>query len=314
MDIRLQAEAAAHHGVFTRSAALASGYSSALIQSNLDRGIWQRLRIGVYVESERWERLSRDERHLLQAHAAALRFDEDAVFTLVTGAIIHRLFHWGVPLDDLTVIRAAGKGNRIEAGVKHCNATLPPEQVAVVAGLRVCCKERLMVDVSRAYGFEQAVVICDAALRAGAKREIAHQIYLDTCYSWPFSHGAADPIVFADDRAESPGESRLRVRFQLLGLPEPEPQGVIYDERGRFVARCDLLFREQRTAVEFDGKAKYGIEGKDPVAQVYAEKRREDGIRETGHEVVRIVTPDLDDMTGIERRVLRAFARARRAR
>lgn len=314
MNQFLQVTAEANHGVFTRTAALASGYSSKSIQRELDRGAWSRLRRGVYIETSYWQQLDPEQQHIRQAVAAALRCNGDLVFTLVTAAILHGLPHWGVPLHEIHAIRGTGIGGRREAGICHRRAQLPPDQVEVVNGLRVCSKERLMVDVGRAYDFEQAIVINDAALRAGADRDLAKQIYLSLCYSWPSSRAAANTITFADSRAESPGESRLRVQCRLLGLPTPEPQGRIYDDQGQLIARADLVFWEQRTVVEFDGKVKYGMNGTDASGQVYAEKLREDAIREAGFEVVRITWADLTDLRRLERKLRGAFARAARRR
>ena len=60
-------------------------------------------------------------------------------------------------------------------------------------------------------------------------------------------------IALADGRAESPMESRLRVRLVLAGLPRPQVQYEIRDDRGRFVARLDLAWVEQKVAAEYDG-------------------------------------------------------------
>jgi very-short-patch-repair endonuclease len=56
----------------------------------------------------------------------------------------------------------------------------------------------------------------------------------------------------ADGGAESPQESRLRVRLVLAGLPRPVTQHEIRHD-GRFVARADLAWPQWRVAVEYDG-------------------------------------------------------------
>lgn len=55
-----------------------------------------------------------------------------------------------------------------------------------------------------------------------------------------------------DPGAESPQESRLRVRIVVAGLPPPVTQYVV-ERDGRFVARVDLAWPEYRVAVEYDG-------------------------------------------------------------
>ncbi len=61
-----------------------------------------------------------------------------------------------------------------------------------------------------------------------------------------------EAVSLADGRAESPPESRLRVRLVLAGLPRPEPQFVMR-RAGRFVARVDLAYPEHALAIEYLG-------------------------------------------------------------
>jgi very-short-patch-repair endonuclease len=59
-------------------------------------------------------------------------------------------------------------------------------------------------------------------------------------------------LALVDPRAESPQESRLRVRLVLAGLPCPEVQHTVRVD-GRFIARVDLAWPDRRVAVEYDG-------------------------------------------------------------
>ena len=49
-----------------------------------------------------------------------------------------------------------------------------------------------------------------------------------------------------------------RVVFADHGIPMPIPQLEVLDGLGRFVARSDFGWEEERTLGEFDGKQKYG--------------------------------------------------------
>ncbi|WP_157803016.1 hypothetical protein [Compostimonas suwonensis] len=62
---------------------------------------------------------------------------------------------------------------------------------------------------------------------------------------------AALPLL--SDRAESPAESELRVVLALAGLPTPLVNHEIRTRTGRFIARVDLLFPENRLVVEYQG-------------------------------------------------------------
>jgi len=98
------------------------------------------------------------------------------------------------------------------------------------------------------------------------------------------------------------------VLFASFGLPKPELQVEIRDERGRLVGRVDFLFRAQRTIVEFDGLVKYG--GADGRQALIDEKRREDSLRALGYQMVRPTWRDLYDPRKLEQAMRSAFARA----
>jgi very-short-patch-repair endonuclease len=86
-------------------------------------------------------------------------------------------------------------------------------------------------------------------------------------------------------------------------------QHSIVDRAGREIARADFLVGE-RVVVEFDGRAKYGMDGRRPEHDLWAEKRREDRIRELGYIVVRVVWADLDRPDEVVARVLAALRQA----
>ncbi len=52
----------------------------------------------------------------------------------------------------------------------------------------------------------------------------------------------------------SPRETRLRLLLNSAGLPEPEVAWNIFDDRGTFIAECDLAYPRYRVAVEYDGR------------------------------------------------------------
>ena len=72
------------------------------------------------------------------------------------------------------------------------------------------------------------------------------------------------------------------------------------------------MWKEQRTVGEFDGRIKYGRllkPGQTAADAVYAEKLREDLLRDLGFQVVRWTWIDLYRRGIIRDRLLRAFAR-----
>lgn len=53
--------------------------------------------------------------------------------------------------------------------------------------------------------------------------------------------------------AGSPQETRARLRIVRSGLPEPDLQVEIRDERSRFVARVDMAYPAERIIIEYEG-------------------------------------------------------------
>ena len=93
------------------------------------------------------------------------------------------------------------------------------------------------------------------------------------------------------------------------GLPAPALQHEVSEVR----ARTDFAWPELRTVGEFDGKVKYGRglrPGQNPGDVVFAEKRREDALRDLGFQVVRWTWNELSPFDAVAERLRRAFARS----
>jgi very-short-patch-repair endonuclease len=110
-------------------------------------------------------------------------------------------------------------------------------------------------------------------------------------------------LSLVDARAESPQESRLRVRLTLAGLRPPVVQHDIYDPDGRFVARVDLAWPQQKVAVEYDGVWHVGS-----AAQIHADRRRVSALASRGWTVLFVTSARLrDDFPGLAAEVRSAL-------
>jgi hypothetical protein len=61
-------------------------------------------------------------------------------------------------------------------------------------------------------------------------------------------------VDLADRRAGSPMETRLRMVLVLRGLPRPEVQWVVQDERRGRAVWLDLAYPEHKIGIEFEGR------------------------------------------------------------
>jgi hypothetical protein len=305
---------AARDGIALRCDLLAAGYDDRDARQMLRAGVWVRVRRGAYAEASVWNSLDQSGRHLLRSRAVAAVLGPSAVVSHSSAAIVLGLPVWGVDLDVVHVTRPHHGQSRHEAGVIHHVAALPAEDVRRVAGLAVTSPARSVVDLARTHGFEAGVVTADAALHRGVVTSaelLVHHVGTD---DWPGSRVVGRVLEFADARSESVGESRTRVLFLRENLPTPRLQVEIV--RGRLLlGRVDFYVDEAMTVVEFDGRMKYRVQPdadpKQAERVLWAEKLREDRIRELGHEFTRVTWADLEHPSATAHRLRATFARGR---
>jgi very-short-patch-repair endonuclease len=99
----------------------------------------------------------------------------------------------------------------------------------------------------------EAVVIIDSLL---SQRVTSRELLREYAHARAGDRGwlaLSRAIDLADPGAESPQESRTRVRLVLAGIPKPRTQHVI-TRAGAFLARVDLAWPEWKVAVEYDGR------------------------------------------------------------
>lgn len=252
---------------------------------------------------------------MIKATVAGLR--RPAVVSHSSAAILHRLPLWAVRLGPVHVTRAPPSSSDRSSRLQVHVARLDDDEVCQIEGLTVTSVTRTLLDLGRSVSFESAIVSADFALYEEMTTAAELEVTARRVAGTPGSLEAARVVAFADGRSHSVGESRSRVAIARLGLPAPTLQMDIITPSGQRVGICDFGWREDRVVGEFDGKVKYRRllkAGQSPGDAVFAEKQREDAIREEGWEVVRWTWDDLTKPEVIGQRIRRARDRARRRR
>lgn len=109
-------------------------------------------------------------------------------------------------------------------------------------------------------------------------------------------------------RARSRPETWLRLLVIDAGLPEPEVNADVYDDRGRWLAQVDLSYPNLKIALEYEGE--YHLT--DP-AQWAADIARMDRLVEAGWRVIRVTKGEVfGNPTELIARIRRAIAVASR--
>jgi hypothetical protein len=256
MDARLVGIAERQGGPFTRAQALSCGVPDDELYRLVRRKQLRRLRRGAYVSSRLFDPLDDVARHVVMIRAVLLSLEERVVVSHASAAALHGLALWGIDLRRVHVTRLDQGVGRGEAGVEHHVGFIDDADVHVVDGIRAVAPDRAAVETALTADFASGVAVVDSVMHAGSATPEALRALLDKMRAWPGSVAAARAVSFADGRSESVGESRARVLFAQLGLPEPVLQPEIRDPFGRFVGRVDFLFAAERTIVEFDGRVK----------------------------------------------------------
>jgi hypothetical protein len=157
---------------------------------------------------------------------------------------------------------------------------LPSADRCEFEGISMCTPARTVIDIARAESFRNGVVVADAALRRGVDPADLSAV-LVRMRRWPGAARARSVVRFADGRAESPGESLVRVACLAEQLPIPEPQVEVWFW-GRFLGRVDLMIGECLLAIESDGAIKFN----QPLVLPALISRQED-LRYAGVDVLR---------------------------
>ena len=175
-----------------------------------------------------------------------------AAFSGRTAAWLHGLD--ATPCEPIEAILPGDGEGWERGGIRVRRAALDDYEVALRGGFRTTSLVRTLWDLSRTLSLVESVVMTDMALHA---RLISHR----TLSEWVDRNAGRKGIAkarrvleFAEGSSESPMETRLRMLLVLNGLPRPQVQVTIRDDRGSFLGRPDLYYREHRLGLEYDGE------------------------------------------------------------
>ncbi|TFV89109.1 DUF559 domain-containing protein [Blastococcus sp. CT_GayMR16] len=173
-------------------------------------------------------------------------------------------------------------------GLRIRRTLLPEHDVRSVRRILCTTPVRTALDLARFEDLMESVPALDVLLARGLVNAEQLSEEAATLTSGRGTCRARRAVALADGRAESPPESRLRVILRRAGLT-PEPQYVICDPDGNFIARVDLAFPEHRVAVEYDG-AWHGRPG-----QLARDRKRLNALVAAGWTVLHVTAADLHE-------------------
>jgi hypothetical protein len=280
VDFALYRTIAAQGGVFTAAQA-SETHSEWEIRKLVAAGRWRRSGWrGVLVDGEMPESAA------LRIRAAALAVGPDLVACHSTAAQL-----WGFDILGSGTLHFLGPPqlmNRRRPGLQIHPSSLGCDDAVRVQGVWCTPAARTACDVVRLSAPIHGLATLDAALRSAwcSREDLAAAALAQAGLRGVIR--LRELVPYADRRAESPMESRMRWRFIDAGLPAPDLQiPVRAGDRQRFL---DTGWPEQRVAAEFDGLTAHMTP-----EQLRDDRRRHNWLTErgwtllhfTGHDVYR---------------------------
>lgn len=277
---------------FTIADAYRAGFDRAQVRTALRRGIWIRLRHGVFVTARARAAAAADPATLHAQDVRALMLATSRrrlVAAENSAARIYGLEFLDPPGPELIVLTDdPGVAGTHRDGYFLRSAQLPDADVCTRHGVPITSAARTVVDIAANRGFVAGVVAAESALRLGRVTKAELLAALESAAGRPGVEIARAAITFADGRTASVLESVSRTSMKAGGIVQAHPQWVVWISGQMFIV--DFCWTHLGFLVfgEADGTEKYVSDGDrlGTIRKIRAEKEREELLRAEG-EVVR---------------------------
>ncbi len=128
------------------------------------------------------------------------------------------------------------------------------QDVATRHGFTVTTPSRTLVDLAVRLSLPRLVAVGDDFLARGLISQRSLDEVLGRSVGQRGVRRARQALSILDARAESPRESMVRALLIERGYRCPVPQFEVRDSSGRFIARVDLAYVDEKIAIEYDGE------------------------------------------------------------
>jgi hypothetical protein len=179
------------------------------------------------------------------------------------------------------------------------------DELCTVDGIQCTTAARTAYDIGRHTRADTSIIRIDSLLNA-TRCTVTDVASIAARY--PGARGIRQlraALDLADDGAESPQETRLRLLLVRSGFPRPVTQIPVTNQWGRVVRRIDMGWPEEMVGVEYDGA--HHFENPDDYAK---DIMRLEFLADRGWTIVRVSSRQLRyEQPAIVRRVARALAK-----
>lgn len=276
-DARLAAIAVRQHGLVSLSQVRGAGLGEGAIAHRVRMGRLHRVRRGVYAVGH--QAVSRHGQML----AAVLACGTGAVASHRTAAELHGLYERTPAVFD--VISTSQAGRRLDGIRRHRAVDLPACDLTIRDGVPSTNVPRTLVDLAGMLGERSLRSVVEAAAVSrtldvpevdrilGRGRRRGAPVLRKLLQAWR----ETSPTP----RLRSRLEARLAAASAEAGLPRPECNVILRLGSERF--EIDLLWREQRLAIETDGEETHGT-----AVAFQRDRRRDQVLVAAGYRTARV--------------------------
>ena len=303
----IRAIAARQSGVVTVNQCRAAGVSESRVRTLCRDKRWLRLNEGVYfVDAD----LFGDPPRAAIVRAVLLSAGPHAIAVLGTAAELLGIA--GTPSSSIVHVSLPGSHARprrtADSSVRLHQFVLPADQLTVVDGVSVTTPARTVADLVLRSSRLVAVAVVDSSLNRRLLVEDDLPLVRGLMTGRRGATRATAWLTEADARAESPLETRVRLRAADGGLPPDELQYRVRTAHGRIVAIADLawLRPDARVIGEADG-----VDAHDNPTALFRDRRRQNDIIAAGYDPIRFTWEDTLDPGYIPNAIRQALRRAR---
>ncbi|MGC4807998.1 type IV toxin-antitoxin system AbiEi family antitoxin domain-containing protein [Micromonospora sp. DT233] len=282
----VQRVAAGQDGMITTAQAVAAGLTRDEVRQLWRSGRWMRLGRGCFAPVRE---LREPFATRARIRAAVTSLGPGAFAVLDSALVLHGIdglrrssaIHVSVPVD-----RPRPQRHRDPSLVVH-QLTVAAADIVRVAGIPTTSPLRTVSDVILRQDRFPAVSLLDSALNRGLVTPEEMALVPMLIRGRRGAVAARGHLGEADGRAQSPLETRARLRCIDGGVPPDVLQLEVRDEDGYLLGVGDLGWRAARLIAEADGSGPHGT----PEA-IFADRRRQNRLINAGWRVLRFTWAD----------------------
>jgi hypothetical protein len=272
-------------GVVTLRQALAAGLSRQDVRRALDAGRWRRLGHAVY----RVQSAEADAAIVRRAsiRATVLSLGRDAVAVYGTAAELHGIGGLARPTTIHVAVPGRAAKTRVGDHVRVHQLILPDRAITTASGIAVTTPLWTAAQTICRVDRYAAVSLLDSALNLGLVTPDEFESIPRLIVGRRGARAARSYVWEADGRAQSPLETRMRLRCSDGGVPPDVLQYPIRDADGFVIAITDAAWPAARVAAEADGRGPHGN-----IEALYQDRWRQNRMTIAGWTVLRFTWAD----------------------